>query len=66
MTAPKRKYQSNELKEARKIAKQFNWGLWKFSKAKTPLKDAEKGYYVGPQLPAAMNKPSITVTELSV
>lgn len=66
MTAPKRKYPSNELKEARKVAKQFGWGLWKFSKAKTRLKDAEKGYYVGPQLPDAMNKPSITLTELKV
>jgi len=64
MTAPKRTYPSNELREAKKTAKAFGWGLWKFHKSKTKAKGAERGYYIGPQLPAVMDKPSIEVTEI--
>jgi len=62
MTAPVRKYASNEAREAKKTAKAFGWGMWKWKNTATK----EKGYYVGPQLPQTLQKKSIEVAQVSV
>jgi hypothetical protein len=59
MAAPKRWFETNQFNVAKKIATKFDWDLFRFKK--TTRAGVVKGIYIGPDLPAQLQKPCITI-----
>lgn len=64
MAAPKRWFFSNETSAAKKVAKSFQWNVWKWITSGAGRYGNKKGLYVGPALPVSLKRTCITTTRV--